>query len=202
LSISAKEVDEAVRKQFDGQFIDAADLVASGPVTLTIAGIVPPNVERDGQKKLIDKTIIAFTGAKKRMVACNTNLKVLTMHFGKKASDWIGKRVTLTPRILAESFGERNVPCVRFALPAGKTCPPRMRKHYGEELSRPENPRTPEPEPLTEEQRRANRIAAAIATANAEHLDALDGEAGMVSDEETRLDLCEKIKLRRAEIEA
>lgn len=129
MTSTTTDLDAEMRSAFEGNFIDATDL-GGKDLTVTIDGIVAPKKEKDATGKLIDKTIISFKGAKKRMIANKTNVKILAMLFGNKASDWLGKPVTLTTRYLAEAFGQRNVPVVRVKCDTDKLTFG-MRKKYG-----------------------------------------------------------------------
>lgn len=130
MNTDPKSVDDGVRAQFEGDFLDATDIPAGG-FTVTIAAIVPPNTERDATKKVIDKTILAFDGARKRLILNKTNLKIIALMYGKKASDWVGKKVTLTVRYLEKAFGQTNVPVVRIVPAEDKPMTFGMRKNYG-----------------------------------------------------------------------
>lgn len=131
-----KDLDDAVRSAYEGAFIDAADIMASGDVTLTIKSVVAPNVENDATGKLIKRAIVAFANAKKRFILNKTNAKIIGMHHGSSASQWSGKRITLTVRILDEAFLQRNVPVVRVLPPVGVPLTVGMRRKYGEPLTK------------------------------------------------------------------
>jgi len=126
-------IDEQMAEQFQGNFLDASDLMSSGNITLTISDIAAPGEERDSAGKVIDKGILTFKGAKKRMILIKTNAKVIAMAHGKKPSQWIGKPVTLTVRWLAKAFGQANVPVIRVVPPDGVSLPFGMRARYGAE---------------------------------------------------------------------
>ena len=119
-----------MRSAFEGDFLDATDIPPGG-FTVEIASIVPPGSERDKQGKNIDRTIIAFKGAKKRLIVNKTNLKIIALQYGKKASDWIGKPVTLTVRYLKSAFGQSNVPVIRIKPDESHPMTFGMRKNYG-----------------------------------------------------------------------
>lgn len=119
-----------MRSAFEGDFLDATDIPAAG-ITLPIAAIVPPNTERDKTGKNIDKSILAFKGAKKRLILNKTNLKIIALMYGKKASEWIGKDVTLTVRYLEKAFGQKNVPVIRIVPDDSHPMTFGMRKNYG-----------------------------------------------------------------------
>jgi hypothetical protein len=128
-----RKLDAAMAK-FEGDFVEAADLMQRS-VTLTISGVVPPNVEKDrgGKGKLIDKPIFSFEKAAKRFICGKTNRRIIQAIHGKKASQWIGKTVTLGVRYLKEAFGEKNVPTVRVLPPPGVPIPMSARKFFGSE---------------------------------------------------------------------
>jgi len=127
------ELDEAMASQFTGNFLDASDLMASGNITLTISDVVAPNVEKDSTGKTINKPILSFQGAKKRLILNKTNAKVISMAHSKKASEWTGKKITLTVRWLESAFGQKNVPVIRVVPPEGTALTFGMRQKYGRE---------------------------------------------------------------------
>ena len=136
LSIDPKAIDDGVRAQFDGNFLDATDIQCNGDasgVTVEISGVVPPNTEKDNAGKQINKTILSFKGAKKRLIINKVNARVLCQLHGKKASEWVGKKVTLVVRYLEKAFGQFNVPVIRIKTDEAHPLTFGMRKHYGSE---------------------------------------------------------------------
>lgn len=126
------DIDERMASQFEGAFLDASDIMAAKKdVLLTISDVVAPCMEKDATGKVIDKPIIAFKGAKKRMILNKTNAKVIAMMHGKKPSEWLGKEVTLTVRYLEKAFGQKNVPVIRVAPPSDKPLTFGMKSKYG-----------------------------------------------------------------------
>lgn len=130
-------LDDRMREAFEGHFIDASDIPPKGFIEVEIAGIAAPGDDKDAKGKVIDKPILAFKGATKRLILNKTNLKLLATRHGKTASLWIGKKVTLTKRYLAEAFGQRNVPVVRIAVDSESELTFAMRKKYG--TAQPQN---------------------------------------------------------------
>lgn len=77
---------------YPGRFIRAVDL-KERDVTLTLADIeLEELVDPEGKTSV--KTIFCFKETPKKHVACKTNGICVKAMFGKKLSDWIGKRVT------------------------------------------------------------------------------------------------------------
>jgi hypothetical protein len=77
---------------YPGRFIRAGDLKGR-EVTLTLADIeLEELVDPEGKTGV--KTIFCFTETAKKHVACKTNGICCREMFGKKLSDWLGKRVT------------------------------------------------------------------------------------------------------------
>ena len=126
-------LDEQMASQFTGNFLDASDLMANGNITLEISEVVAPNAEKDAAGKQINKAIVAFKGAKKRLILNKTNAKVIAMAHSKKASEWVGKKITLTVRFLETAFGQKNVPVIRVVPPEGTSLTFGMRSKYGRE---------------------------------------------------------------------
>jgi len=137
LSIDPKLIDEGVRSQFEGNFLDATDIpIINGDspgITVEISGVVPPNAEKDNTGKQINKTILSFKGAKKRLIINKVNARVLCQLHGKKASEWVGKKVTLVVRYLEKAFGQFNVPVIRIKADETHPLTFGVRKHYGSE---------------------------------------------------------------------
>lgn len=137
------DIDVQMADQFTGNFLDASDIMANGNITLTISDVVGPNVDKDATGKTINKAIVAFKGAKKRLILNKTNAKVISMAHGKKPSLWIGKQVTLTVRWLRTAFGQDNVPVVRVVPPDGTSLTFGMRSKYGAATSFAKQEREP-----------------------------------------------------------
>jgi hypothetical protein len=78
---------------YAGRFIKAGQLLGK-KVTLTISDVDLEELQDDsGAKKA--KAVISFKETEKKLVTCKTNGLCLKAMFGKKLSDWIGKRVTI-----------------------------------------------------------------------------------------------------------
>ena len=60
---------------------------------------------------------LRLKGAKKRLVLNKTNVKEIIAAYGKDTDGWVGKSVTIYPTT-CDSFGAKNVPCVRVKIPA------------------------------------------------------------------------------------
>jgi hypothetical protein len=87
----AKPVD--FDQLYPGRFIKAGELLGK-KVTLTIAEVeLEGLVGDDGKEKA--KAVISFKETEKKLVACKTNGICLKEMFGKKLSEWLGKRVTI-----------------------------------------------------------------------------------------------------------
>jgi len=130
MTTTTPNIDDAMRSMFEGNFLDASDIKSSGDFTVTIESVTAPGADKDATGKTIDKPILAFAKAKKRLIVNRTNAKILAMQLGKKASEWAGKQITLTVRYLDKAFGQRNVPVIRVkADPSQLTFG--MRKNYG-----------------------------------------------------------------------
>lgn len=131
------QLDESCAR-FEGNFVEAADLMNVPPPTLTITHVAPPGTERAADKRVIDKTILTFDGARKRLIVGKTNIQILAAMFGKKPSGWIGKRIKLGVRYLKEvvvPFKATNVPTVRVIPPpeVEASLPLKARKWMGAE---------------------------------------------------------------------
>ena len=80
---------------FPGRFIKAGELLGK-KVTLTITDVDMEDLMGEDNKPKA-KAIVAFKETEKQLVMCKTNGISLKAMFGKKLSEWLGKRVTLFP---------------------------------------------------------------------------------------------------------
>ncbi len=120
-------------QQFGGEFIDAAMLMVRGnpEVTVTIAEVHAPGVFKDATKKPIDEPVLSFNESPRKLIlGSKINRVALALLFGTETDEWIGKKVTLTVRILPHAFGETNVPCIRVKIDRERITFG-MRKHMG-----------------------------------------------------------------------
>lgn len=124
-------------QRFEGPYLESSDLLHVSPIQVTIASVIPPKTERSADKKLIDKPILTFDRAKKRLIVNKTNERILKAMFGKHASGWVGKKITLAVRVLDKAFGHENVPTIRIVPDADTLVPFSVHKHMGRPLSRP-----------------------------------------------------------------
>ena len=134
----AKKIDE----RYEGNFLEGADLPEGKLVPVEIEDVLPPNSQRDKQKKLIDKAILKFKGKAKTMIVNSTNYRVLQAMFGKaSSSDWTGQKIKLQRRYLHRSvaFGDHNSPCVRIIPPIGTPLKCGMRRFMGLDKPYPED---------------------------------------------------------------
>lgn len=134
----ANDLDEKMASQFQGNFLDASDIMALKQAKVTIETVVPPNTEKDSTGKMIDKAILSFVNRPKRLILNKTNAKIIKMSHGQP-SEWAGKQITLTVRWLDKAFGQTNVPVIRVVPPDGVSMTFGMRKKYGaaESYSKP-----------------------------------------------------------------
>ena len=78
---------------FPNRFLKAG-LFAARPLSLTIAAVDVEELPRDdGGTKI--KGIVTFEKTDKQLVLNRTNAETIRAMFGRKLSDWIGKRITL-----------------------------------------------------------------------------------------------------------
>jgi len=93
---------------FPNRFIKAG-LLKGKAVTLTIAGVeiesMPDKKGKNGEKK---KGIVSFKERELELVLNKTNGECLKGMFGRKTGAWIGKRVTLYPRMV-DAFGAQEL---------------------------------------------------------------------------------------------
>lgn len=132
--MEGKELDAACAK-YEGDYLESADLMHRPPCVLQIAEVVPPCVEKDATKRLIDKPIFRFEKATKRMIMGKTNQRIVKAIHGNKASGWIGQTVTIGVRYidLPEALGGKDCPTLRVIPPDGVPIPVSARRWYGTE---------------------------------------------------------------------
>ena len=137
--MSNEDLDK-IDPRYIGAFLEAGDLMERDFYTLTIDSIAKPDTEKDSAGKKIDKYVIGFKEARKRLIVNKTNFKMFTAALGKKLSGWIGKRIDLEVRVLKEAFGEKNVPVIRVRMPDGVEIPFGCRKHVGKPFEHKRQP--------------------------------------------------------------
>lgn len=132
---------DTMMARYEGNFVEAADLMGVSPV-LTISSISAPGTEKAADGRVIDKPIITFSGARKRLILGKTNIQIIAAMHGKKPSGWVGKQIKLGVRYLREvvvPFRATNVPTVRVIPPpeVEGTLPLKARKWMGSERPYP-----------------------------------------------------------------
>jgi hypothetical protein len=126
-------MSKAMEDKYEGNFLEGSDLPEGKRLTVAIEAVVPPGTEKDSSGKVILKAIIAFKGAKKRMILGKTSYGVLKVLFGKDETQWIGKSIDLMRRYLPSkfAFGVHNEMCVRIVPPDGTPLPGKVIKYLG-----------------------------------------------------------------------
>lgn len=79
-------------------------------VTLTIAGIKVEELRMRGGAKE-NKPVVTFKETKKKLVCNKTNADSIAEMYGREATEWIGKRVTLYPT--KTPVGRKMEDCIR-----------------------------------------------------------------------------------------
>ena len=100
-----------VTDAFEGNYIDAL-CVTGKDATLTIKSVTPPNAEKSANGTVIDKPIVYFNETDKGLVLNKTNGRTIGLAHGNEMDGWVGKKITLFATT-TESFGKKDVPCVR-----------------------------------------------------------------------------------------
>jgi len=109
----------ALSDKYEGNFLEGIDLEEGKRYDLTIEAIAQPGSEKDARGKTIDKAIITFAKAKKRLIVNKTMWEVICAVLGKDDAQWPGNKITVMRRYLPEAFGQKNVPCPRVVPPKG-----------------------------------------------------------------------------------
>jgi hypothetical protein len=116
------------------RWIEAADLMQGGPFTLTVKSVSAPNTEKDSDGALMEEPVIWFEEVPKGLVlGCKTNKRNVNAQLSTKAASWVGKKLTICARYLANAFGEKNVPAIRVLMPPGIPLPWQSRGQMGKE---------------------------------------------------------------------
>jgi hypothetical protein len=106
-----------VRSFFDRAYLGVWELCGR-EVTVTISRVVAGDLVAQGNRKS-KKPIVYFEKTEKGLVLNKTMMKAIAGLYGYKASDWIGKRITLYPT--TTSFGSETVDCIRVRPTVPKT---------------------------------------------------------------------------------
>ncbi len=62
---------------------------------LTITAVTREELQLPGRRSKEPKIVVAFKGAKKRLVLNKTNLTAIASHYGDEVKNWLGKKVTV-----------------------------------------------------------------------------------------------------------
>lgn len=97
-----------LKKVFSSEYIGELDLPK--PATVEISAVTYETADLGSVKD--QRLIIAFKGAKKRLVVNKTNAKRIVRLHGHKTAEWIGKSITIyfDPSV---KFGRQTVGGVR-----------------------------------------------------------------------------------------
>ncbi len=79
---------------YPGRFVKAGELLGK-KVTLTITDVALDELEGDKGKQI--KGVVSFEESTKQLALNKTNGICLRAMFGRKLSEWVGKKVTLFP---------------------------------------------------------------------------------------------------------
>src|SRR6185312_6897735 len=100
-------------KLYPARFMKAGEFEGKD-VTLTITDVKVEELEGATGKK--GKGIVGFvsaSGTKKELVLNRTNGECIKAMFGRDTKDWIGKRVTLYPATITDSFTDEPTLAIR-----------------------------------------------------------------------------------------
>jgi len=112
--------NDDIRRMYDEKdYLYAHDLDGKD-VTLTITKVDAGELIGDGGKKS-KKPMVSFEGTKKKLALNHTNKKIIGGMYGYKASQLVGKRVTLYPT--TTKFGGETLEGIRIRplIPAAAT---------------------------------------------------------------------------------
>lgn len=101
-------------------------------VDVEVEAYIAPNTLKSADGRQIDKPTLKFKGKEKLLVLCKTNQSVIHFVTGDPPGEkWIGKKLTLQPRIV-EAFGDQVV-AIRVIPPKGAM----VRKNVLKRLGKP-----------------------------------------------------------------
>jgi len=117
------------------EYLKAEDL-AKGNVfkefDLVIAEVFDAGQAKSADGTPIDKPILVFKNAKKRLILSKTNRRLMNYATGSDVpADWIGKTIRLRVCVLEKCLGQTNVAAIRLALPDTGVKPFIPKKDYG-----------------------------------------------------------------------
>lgn len=118
---------------YGSAYLYAEDLLHGGEfrtVTVEISEYIPANTLRAANNKIIDKPSVKFVGKQKILVLCKTNAAMIHYCTGELPDRWVGKTITLQPRII-EAFGD-SVVAIRVIPPPGVKVRRSVLKRLGE----------------------------------------------------------------------
>jgi hypothetical protein len=115
---------------YEGAYLHSDDLTA-GPVTVTIAEVIPAGTETDARGQVIKDALLSFKGTDKKLVLNKTNFRTARLALGgAKMGDWPGQKVTLGVRYI-DALGQKGMPCIRVLPPDGVRLPYGLQKWFG-----------------------------------------------------------------------
>lgn len=124
----------------DSRYIHGEDLFRDGKpseVTLTIKSVGEKDSAKSSQGQTIKGWPVEFEKTDKILVLNGTNTKLAIAAMGTNSrAEWVGKKLTVYPSVLAECFGQRDVMCVRVRVPKGCPKPFVMSHHLGKDLTK------------------------------------------------------------------
>lgn len=107
------------RSMVDKTYLGAWDIPRD--VTVEIAEVRSELLKSRENPSGKRKVVIAFRGARKRLVGNSTNCQIIEQLYGPDTDKWIGKRVTLYATTTSVG-GRGQIPCIRIrpSIPRGQ----------------------------------------------------------------------------------
>lgn len=129
----------AITKEYGSAYLHCDDLVKDDrfvQAKVTISKVIPPNTLKAANGKVIPHYTLEFEGREKKLVLCSkTNHYCVGQVAGTMTPEkWPGTSITLRPVVLAEAFGDRNIPAIRIAMPENAAIAKKYRGHFGTSL--------------------------------------------------------------------
>ena len=115
------------------------DLLAGGQwrsPKLVIEAVIEPGELKSADGKTVDLPVLRFADKAKLLIINKTNQRLLRLQIGSaNHAEWAGVEISIYAALLADAFGEKNVPAIRIRPPASVPIPMGVRRHLGKDLT-------------------------------------------------------------------
>ena len=102
--------------------------------TLTIGSIDAPSTVKAADGKMIDRPIVSFAEAEKKLIVGKTNERLIKAQLGQVPKERIGKKITVYP-VVGNWFGVKNAIAVRVRISEDRPKPFISKKNLGSDIT-------------------------------------------------------------------